>query len=118
MRASITEPGLAAPMARPAIATMFRRLPFALALTVLAGCASETLFQSNFDSTAIGQPPAPVQATGTANVFGPPGCGWTAGSNWSVARPLPAGMNIAQIKLYWPGPRTAESTPCIPAMGA
>jgi len=50
-----------------------RRLPLAVALTVLAGCASETLFQSNFDSTAIGQPPAAVQATGTANVFGPPG---------------------------------------------
>ena len=73
MRQSIADPGLATPTARPAIATIFRRLPFALALTVLAGCASETLFQSNFDSTAIGQPPAPAQATGTANVFGPPG---------------------------------------------
>src|SRR6516162_11116404 len=73
MRQSIADPGLATPTARPAIATIFRRLPFALALTVLAGCASETLFQSNFDSTAIGQPPAAVQATGTANVFGPPG---------------------------------------------
>jgi hypothetical protein len=27
-------------------------------------------------------------------------------------------MNIAQMKLYWPGPRTADSIPTIPAMGA
>jgi hypothetical protein len=41
------------------------------AVTLLPGC--ETLFQSNFDSTSLGQPPAHVQATGTANVFGPNG---------------------------------------------
>src|SRR5689334_1065030 len=53
------------------IAAMFGCLPLAFAMTVLTGC--ETLFQSNFDSTPVGQPPAAVQATGTASVFGPPG---------------------------------------------
>jgi hypothetical protein len=37
------------------------------------GCATETLFQSNFDPTPVGQPPATVQAVGTANIDGPPG---------------------------------------------
>jgi hypothetical protein len=55
------------------IAKTLRRFSFALALTVLAGCNSEVLFQSNFDSTATGQPPAPAQAVGTANWFGGPG---------------------------------------------
>jgi hypothetical protein len=31
------------------------------------------LFRSNFDSTAVGQPPSPTQAVGTAEVFGPGG---------------------------------------------
>jgi hypothetical protein len=38
-----------------------------------AGCSSETLFQSNFDSTPDNQPPAHVQSVGTANIDGPPG---------------------------------------------
>src|SRR6476646_9638466 len=38
-----------------------------------AACSSETLFQSNFDSTPDNQPPAHAQAVGTANVDGPPG---------------------------------------------
>jgi hypothetical protein len=37
---------------------------------LLGGCASETLFQSNFDGTPPGQPPAHVQQVGTADVFG------------------------------------------------
>lgn len=41
-------------------------------LFLLAGCASQTLFQSNFD-TSLGQPPAQMQAVGTAGIFGPPG---------------------------------------------
>ena len=73
MHDSITDPGLVSPKPRHAATTMFRRFPVALVLMVLAGCQSETLFQSNFDSTAVGQPPAQVQATGTASVFGPPG---------------------------------------------
>ena len=40
---------------------------------LLTGCASDTLFQSNFDPTPIGQPPAHVQPVGTANVDGPSG---------------------------------------------
>ena len=47
-------------------------VPFA-ALTLCAGCASETLFETNFNATPPGQPPAPTQQVGTANVFGPPG---------------------------------------------
>lgn len=43
------------------------------AVFFLAGCASDTLFQSNFDPTPIGQPPAHVQQVGTANVDGPSG---------------------------------------------
>jgi hypothetical protein len=42
-------------------------------LVALAGCETETLFRSNFDATAAGQPPATVQQVGTANVDGPPG---------------------------------------------
>jgi hypothetical protein len=38
-----------------------------------AACSSETLFQSNFDSTPDNQPPAHVQQVGTSNVDGPPG---------------------------------------------
>ena len=60
-------------MRRDRLWTMICRVSFAVALTLLAGCASETLFQSNFDATAVGQPPAHLQATGTANVFGPAG---------------------------------------------
>ena len=48
--------------------------PFLLAMCVTAllvsGCASETIFRSNFDSTPIGQPPSITQSVGTAHVFG------------------------------------------------
>jgi hypothetical protein len=40
---------------------------------LLSACASQTLFQSNFDATPVGQPPAHVQQVGTANVSGLPG---------------------------------------------
>jgi len=43
------------------------------AVLALTGCASETVFQSNFDATPPGQPPAHAQAVGTANIDGPPG---------------------------------------------
>src|SRR6185295_19083745 len=36
-------------------------------------CQSETLFKSNFDTTAFNQPPATTQAVGTASVSGVPG---------------------------------------------
>ena len=50
-----------------------RLLAAAGALLSLAGCASETLFQSSFNSNAVGSPPSPTQAVGTAQVSGDPG---------------------------------------------
>ncbi len=50
-----------------------RLLAAAGALLALAGCASETLFQSSFNSNAVGSPPSPTQAVGTAQVSGDPG---------------------------------------------
>jgi len=44
-----------------------------VALAIVSGCASETLFQSNFDATAVGQPPAAAQQVGTAAIDGPAG---------------------------------------------
>jgi hypothetical protein len=48
------------------------RIVLLAALCLLTGCG-ETLFRSNFDPTPVGQPPAPVQDVGTANIDGPPG---------------------------------------------
>ena len=48
-------------------------LSFAVALTTAGSCNSPTLFQSNFDATAIGQPPSTTQAVGTASIDGPTG---------------------------------------------
>lgn len=45
----------------------------AFALACLSGCASQTLFRSDFDATPVGQPPAAVQAVGRASVHGPAG---------------------------------------------
>lgn len=53
-----------------------RRLLFVIvlfALTTAGSCNSEKLFQSNFDATAVNQPPAANQQVGTASVDGPPG---------------------------------------------
>src|SRR5258708_14710310 len=44
-----------------------------IALTTAGSCNSATLFQSNFDSTTVNQPPSPTQAIGTASIDGPPG---------------------------------------------
>jgi hypothetical protein len=49
------------------------RMVLFAALCLLMGCARETLFRSNFDSTPVGQPPATVQDVGTATIDGPPG---------------------------------------------
>ncbi len=66
-------------------ASWIRIVPL-VAFIMLTGCANETLFRSNFDQTAIGQPPATMQDTGTAHVHGP------AGSVLIVAPPvLPSG---------------------------
>src|SRR5258706_14277422 len=48
-------------------------LCFLVALTTAGSCNSPTLFQSNFDATAVGQPPSAAQAVGTASVDGPEG---------------------------------------------
>jgi hypothetical protein len=50
-----------------------RRLAVAGALMGLAGCASETLFQSSFNSSAVGSQPSPTQAVGTVEISGDPG---------------------------------------------
>jgi len=67
---------------------LVRRWWIVLALSVLPGC--ETLFQSNFDSNAVGAPPASAQAVGTANVFGPNGSviivAGPTGHNWVQVR--------------------------------
>lgn len=49
----------------------FRFAPLALALA-LGGCATETLFQSAFNTNPVGAPPATAQATGTIVVDGAP----------------------------------------------
>lgn len=55
------------------LAQTIRRSLLAISLTLLAGCNAETLFETNFNATPPGQPPAPAQPVGTAGVFGPPG---------------------------------------------
>jgi len=67
-------------------ATSWVRVAPLAALFLLTGCATETLFRSNFDPTPVGQPPATVQDVGTATVDGP------AGSVIVIAPPvLPSG---------------------------
>lgn len=58
---------------------------------LLSACASQTMFQSNFDPTPIGQPPAHAQQVGTANVDGPPG------SVVVVASPVQTGGRWVQV---------------------
>jgi len=41
-------------------------------LLSLTGCGPTTIFQSSFDSNAIGSPPSTSQATGTVKIFGSP----------------------------------------------
>jgi len=58
---------------------------------LLSACSSQTLFQSNFDATPIGQPPAHMQQVGTANVSGSPG------SVVVVASPVQTGGRWVQV---------------------
>ncbi len=62
-----------------------------LTMMLLSACASETLFQSNFDSTPVGSPPSPAQQVGTINLFGP------AGSVVVVPTPESPGQKWVQI---------------------
>lgn len=63
--------------------TSICRLLAPLLLMTLAGCASETLLQTDFDPTPVGQPPAHVQPVGTVNVDG------TGGSVVVIDSPAP-----------------------------
>jgi outer membrane biogenesis lipoprotein LolB len=72
-------------------------------VVLLGGCASETLFQSNFDGTPPGQPPAHAQQVGTADAFGGAGQvtvvdgpGGTGGKWVQIGRPV-ADTNIAGL---------------------
>ncbi len=58
---------------------------------LLSACASQTLFQSNFDATLVGQPPAHAQQVGTANVSGLPG------NVVVVASPIQTGGRWVQV---------------------
>lgn len=49
------------------------RVLMAGSVALLGGCASETLFESQFNNDAIGGPPAHNQATGTLTTTGAPG---------------------------------------------
>lgn len=53
-------------------ATLSRFGPL-LMLTLLTGCATQTLFESNFSPNALGQPPSQAQEVGTASVSGDAG---------------------------------------------
>ena len=67
------------------------RIGFVVVVGQLAGCSTETLFKSNFDPTPINQPPAHVQAVGTANIHGP------AGSVLVIAPPVQPSPKWVQI---------------------
>jgi hypothetical protein len=72
-------------------------LPF-LAIILLASCETETLFKSDFDPTAVNQPPAPAQAVGTVNVGG------LSDSVVVIASPVTTGGKWVKIS------RTADPT--------
>src|SRR5438067_494300 len=61
-------------------------------LLLLTGCGAVTLFQSSFDSNAVGAPPSHNQSTGTIDVSGAPG------SVVIVSSPPNAKGNWAQIR--------------------
>jgi hypothetical protein len=61
-------------------------------ILLLAGCASETLFQSSFNSNTVGAPPALNQATGTVNINA------VAGNVLVVSPPPNASDNWVQIR--------------------
>ncbi|TAH39399.1 MAG: hypothetical protein EYC70_01040 [Planctomycetota bacterium] len=78
------------PICRSSVVRVLRLSRLAL-LVPLAACATETLFESDFDATPVNQPPATAQAVGTAAVDGP------AGSVLVVAPPVTPSGNWVQI---------------------
>lgn len=78
-------------------------LGFIIVLTAAGSCNSETLFKSNFDATAVNQPPSPAQAVGTASIDGP------AGSVLVVAAPPDAQPSGKWLQISRPaGPQVAS----------
>ena len=78
-------------------------LGFLIALTTAGSCNSEALFKSNFDATAVNQPPSPTQAVGTASIDGP------AGSVQVVAAPPNAQPSGKWLQISRPtGPQVAS----------
>ena len=78
-------------------------LGFFIALTTAGSCNSVTLFKSNFDATAVNQPPSPTQAVGTASIDGP------AGSVLVVAAPPNAQPSGKWLQISRPtGPQVAS----------
>jgi len=49
-------------------------------IVLFTGCSGETIFQSNFDTTPVNDPPAHNQQVGTANIDGPSGSVKVVGS--------------------------------------
>ena len=70
--ATLTELKQDAPQRGRAAGSCLRAMSL-IAVFLATGCATETLFRSNFDSTPVGQVPATTQAVGTAHIDGPPG---------------------------------------------
>lgn len=126
-------PGCVSPSGREVVAPERRgglvraagRLVAALGCAaVLAGC-TETMFQSNFESTPQGQPPAAQQKVGTARVHGPAGSVLvvappvTPSDNWlRISRP--DGPQVAGMQGVFPSQRgdghyTFAATMFIPA---
>src|SRR5438045_892845 len=62
-----------------------------LAVILFTSCSNETIFQSNFDSTPVNEPPAHNQQVGTANIDGP------AGSVKVVASPVQSSGKWVQV---------------------
>jgi hypothetical protein len=71
LEAGVSQLGIGVPC-RTGVGKMRRILflGFLIALTAAGSCNSETLFKSNFDATAINQPPATQQAVGTVTIDG------------------------------------------------
>jgi hypothetical protein len=66
-------------------------LPVLTGCLLLSGCASETLFQSSFNSSAVGVPPAANQATGTVTLAGTPGSVEVVVAPTNATPPQPTG---------------------------
>ena len=82
------------------------RLGVPAALSLLAGCSTQTLFQSSFSPAAIGSPPSSAQAVGTGYVTGQPGRVVVAAAPPGAQRHLGAGL--ASGHRWQPGGRQSE----------